>query len=141
MIHPIGDFTRRILFVLCIVCIVTIAAGFGVPVSAGSPTYVTKWGMSGNANGQLSLPAGVAVSPTSGNVYVADTYNHRIQEFTSTGSFVTEWGSDGSGDGQFHYPSYLAVSPAGNVYVTDQSHNRVQVFTSSGAYVTQWGSY
>ena len=40
----------------------------------------------------------------SGNVYVADTANNRVQKFTSTGTFVTKWGSFGTGDGQFDAP-------------------------------------
>jgi len=30
-------------------------------------------------------------------VYVVDTYNHRIQKFRSTGAFVQQWGRHGSG--------------------------------------------
>ena len=31
-----------------------------------------------------------------GNVYVSDTYNHRIQKFASSGAFITKWGSPGT---------------------------------------------
>lgn len=41
-------------------------------------------------------PQGVAVD-SSGNLYVADTYNHRIQKFNSAGTFITAWGGYGSG--------------------------------------------
>ena len=40
---------------------------------------------------------------STGNVYVADTWNYRVQKFTSNGAFITKWGSEGSGDGQFQY--------------------------------------
>jgi DNA-binding beta-propeller fold protein YncE len=39
------------------------------------------WGTPGSGEGQFSGPDGVAVSPVSGNVYVADTFNNRIQYF------------------------------------------------------------
>ena len=44
---------------------------------------------------------GVAVD-SSGNVYVADSGNNRIQKFDSNGTFITKWGSTGTADGQFH---------------------------------------
>ena len=66
----------------------------------------------------FSNPSGVAVD-SSGNVYVADNSNHRIQKFNSSGGFITKWGSYGSGDGQFNYPYGVAVGSSGNVYVAD----------------------
>ena len=77
----------------------------------------------------------------SGNVYVADTYNHRIQKFTADGTYLTQWGSGGSGDGQFQWPRGIAVDGSGHVYVADTYNNRVQKFTSEGTFLTKWGSY
>ena len=37
-------------------------------------------------------PEGIAVDSSSGNVYVADTENNRIQVFSSNGTFITKWG-------------------------------------------------
>jgi hypothetical protein len=45
-----------------------------------SGTFLTKWGASGSGDGQFDFPLGVAVD-TSGNVYVADNGNRRIQKF------------------------------------------------------------
>ena len=62
----------------------------------------------------------------SGNVYVADSNNRRVQVFDSFGNFITKWGSTGTGDGQFLFPWGIAVDGSGNVYVGDQYS--VQVF-------------
>src|SRR5207302_1702605 len=59
--------------------------------------FVTKWGSQGGGDGQFANPTGVAVDG-SGNVFVADSGNDRIQKFTNTGTFLTKWGSYGSGN-------------------------------------------
>jgi tripartite motif-containing protein 71 len=51
-----------------------------------------KWGSCGSGNGEFMWPKGVAVD-ASGNVYVADSENHRIQKFDSSGNFLAKWGS------------------------------------------------
>ncbi len=69
---------------------------------------------------------------SSGNVYVVDSYNHRVQKFTSSGVFLLEWGGFGSDDGKLYYPKGIAVDSSNNVYVVDAYNHRVQKFTSSG---------
>ena len=76
-------------------------------------------------------PYGVAVD-SSGNVYVADTSNDRIQKLDSAGNFITKWGSYGTGDGQFYLLSGVAVDSSGNVYVADTSNDRIQKFKLLG---------
>jgi DNA-binding beta-propeller fold protein YncE len=43
--------------------------------------FITKWGSYGSGDGQFYHPQGVSVD-SAGNVYVADTDNHRIQKFS-----------------------------------------------------------
>jgi tripartite motif-containing protein 71 len=105
-----------------------------------APTFVLVWGSLGTGNGQFNQPVATAVD-ASGNVYVVDVSNERIQEFTGTGTYLRQWGSLGSGNGQFNGPGAIAVDSFGNVYVTDIGNYRIQKFTSSGTYLTQWGSY
>jgi sugar lactone lactonase YvrE len=68
---------------------------------------------------------------SSGNLYVADTGNNRIQKFSSSGVFITKWGSYGSGSGQFDGPQGMAFDPTGKIYVADTGNARIQVFTPS----------
>lgn len=51
------------------------------PTPPTTPTFLAKWGSFGTGNGQFDRPWGVAVD-ASGNVYVADSHNYRIQVFT-----------------------------------------------------------
>ena len=64
---------------------------------------------------------------------MADTFNHRIQKFTSNGGFITQWGSEGSGDSQFRYPKGIAVDATGNVYVADSDNYRILKFAPKSA--------
>jgi hypothetical protein len=101
-------------------------------------TLLSKWGASGDGDGQFGSTYGLDTSP-SGLVYVADTYSSRIQVFTADGTFVTKWGRFGSGEGQFVYPYGIATDAAGDVYVADTANARIQKFTGSGVFIATWG--
>ncbi len=104
--------------------------------------FLLKFGSSGSGDGSFSSPRAVAVD-SSGNIYVADRLNHRIQKFDSSGNYVTKWGSYGSGNTNFAYPRGIAVyetSPGtGFVYVADSDNHKIKKFDLDGNYVTSWG--
>jgi hypothetical protein len=83
-------------------------------------------------------PEGIAVNSTNGDVYVADTGNDRIVEFSSSLAYLATFGSTGSGNSQFNNPSAVAVDGSGNIYVADASNQRVQIFNSSNTYTGQF---
>jgi len=107
--------------------------------------YITKWGSEGSADGYFlwdddpeSSEPGIAVD-SDGNIYVADSFNHRIQKFSSEGVFITKWGSYGDGDGQFNKPAGIAIDGNNNVFVVDTKNYRVQKFSSNGGFLAKWG--
>src|SRR5205814_5848400 len=89
-------------------------------------TFLLKWGVkSGTRGGELDYPVGVATDG-SGNVYVADRNNDRIQKFDANGTFLTKWGSYGSGNGELNFPVGVAPDGSGNVYVGGTYDGRSQ---------------
>jgi len=92
-------------------------------------------------DGTFNEPWGIAVGPD-GSVYVTDTWNHRIQKFSSSGRFIRTWGTFGQGETpeSFYGPRGLAVDADGRVYVTDTGNKRIVVFTADGEFITQFGS-
>jgi uncharacterized repeat protein (TIGR01451 family) len=108
--------------------------------SSAPPRFLRLWGSQGTGDGQFgSYPYGVAVDAT-GNVYVSDRGNDRIQKFDRQGNFLLKWGTSGSEPGQFHGPMGLTTHPDGRVYVADSQNNRVQVFDSNGTFLFEWGT-
>jgi sugar lactone lactonase YvrE len=100
--------------------------------------FVTAWGGSGSGDGQLFIPYDVAVD-SAGSVFVADTYNHRIQKFDADGTFLLKWGSEGYANGQFIYPSGIDADGSGNVWVADTNRHRIAKFDGSGNYLATYG--
>ena len=121
------------------------AAGI-VSTLAGS-----AYGSSGSVDGtgsaaSFSNPSGVAVD-TSGNIFVADTYNYKIRKITPAGvvSTLAGSGSQGSVNGtgtaaSFGYFLGVAVDASGNVFVADTANNKIRKITPAGVVTTLAGS-
>jgi hypothetical protein len=121
----------------------------------------------GSAAGQLELASnsGVAVSEAGadkGDIYVADTGNHRVDEFEANDTFIRAWGwgvgggigfetctsmcvkgLSGSNPGEFEAPAFVAVDNSaggeGDVYVADTGTGMIQKFTAEGRLEESWG--
>ena len=95
-------------------------------------------GRLGAEPGQMDLPLGVALD-TSGNLYVVDSGNSRIQKFDPRGRSLAAVGTAGAAPGQFNQPSDIAVDAAGNVYVADTWNHRIQKFSPDLTPILSWG--
>lgn len=85
----------------------------------------------------MHYPGGVAVD-ASDNVYIADSYNHRILKMAPDGAVTVILGTGKSGfaANQLNFPRTLAVDRAGNVFVADSYNHRVQKLTPEGEVTT-----
>jgi DNA-binding beta-propeller fold protein YncE len=166
---------------LLTLCLLLCAAGAttvdaGAALAARAHVFSLAFGGPGSAAGSMSLlpgnaeetgGSGIAVNDVTHNVYVTDTENHRIDEFTSAGEFVRAWGRgvqtgaaelqecttasgcqqglEGSKPGEFEVPTYIAVDNSksasqGDVYVGDTGDNLITKFSAEGKLITTWGN-
>ena len=108
--------------------------------------FASQWGGGGALEGYLDEPVGIALAPESAppgaaGVYVADTWNQRVQVFDADGTYLREWPIQGWDAGLPEEKPYLAVDAQGYVYVTDPGYYRVLVFDYLGNYVLSFGQY
>ncbi len=128
-------------------------------VTGATPTYSSEFGSKGSGTGQLNGPEDITTD-SAGNVWVIDTGNHRIDEWSSTGTFMKaigygvsngeeklevcttscQKGIKGDGHGQFEAPVGIAIDSEGNIWVCDDAANdpRAEEFTSAGEFVKEF---
>ena len=109
-------------------------SSYGIVKLDPNGNFLRHWGSGGSGDGQFAWPEGIAVD-WSDNVYVADSYNNRIQKFDSSGNFLKKWGTYGSADGQLNNPGHMAIGPDGNLYVVDRWNDRIQIFDTDGNFL------
>src|SRR6267143_1700749 len=83
----------------------------------------------------LNFPSGVALD-ASGNLYIADSNNHRIREVAAATGIITTVAGNGSpgfaGDGgaatsaSLWSPAGVALDASGNLYIADQNNHRIR---------------
>ncbi|HUO57410.1 MAG TPA: NHL repeat-containing protein [bacterium] len=136
------------IFVLVVIALLWVMVG-----AKPNPTVLQKGmadpvllqgGIPGAGKGQFSYPRGIAVD-SNGDIYVADSRNHRIQKIKGAdGKFTLQFGkffNVGGGDkkklendqlGMLNEPNDVAIGPDDMVYVMDTWNGRVQIFTPKG---------
>jgi len=91
----------------------------------------------GREAGEFNSPHGLAVDVW-GNLYVADTLNHRVQKITPSQD-VFLYADSGRQPGQLLYPTDIVVDPALFTYVLDAGNARVQKFHPTWQFISMFG--
>jgi sugar lactone lactonase YvrE len=128
-------------------------------IADSSNNRVVKWsspstgvliaGSLGSKSNQFNTPMGLFVDITASyTLYVADTYNHRIQKWLSgaiNGTTVAgQTGVSGSGLNQLFYPTALILDKNGTIYIVDNGNNRIMQWfpgSSSGVLIAGTNTY
>ncbi len=96
-------------------------AGDGTPGFSGDGRTATE--------AQFNTPSGVALD-AQGNLYIADTYNHRVRKVdAATGAIDTVAGDE------LNSPADVAIDGADNLYIADTGNNRILIVDTAGAVV------
>lgn len=114
--------------------IITLCLSLAVPLvihNVDATTPQLMFGSQGSGQGQLDTPRGITVDD-SGNIYVADNRNHRVEEFDSSGKYVSEFDKGG-------IPEGIAIYN-GTIYVVDRNNTSVEKFSSNGTLISSFGS-
>jgi sugar lactone lactonase YvrE len=116
----------------------------------GVTTTLAGSGVGGDVLGtgaaaQLNYPYGVAVDAT-GNVIIADTFNHKIKKISPAGEVTLIAGSTGGymdavgAAAQFNYPTSVTLDANGTIYVADKDNHKIRKIATDGTVSTLAGS-
>jgi 4-amino-4-deoxy-L-arabinose transferase-like glycosyltransferase/sugar lactone lactonase YvrE len=96
-------------------------------------------GTCGSGTGQFKSPHGITAD-RSGNIWIADTGNHRMVELDKDGNYLQTFGKAGEGDTQFIQPVDVVVEQDGSLLVLDsEAKNPLKRFTPSGKFLGAFG--
>lgn len=96
----------------------------------------------------LNFPQGITTDH-SGNIYISDTFNHRIRKIDTTGTITTIAGVGQSGyqgdngpalKANLSVPQGLRFDPAGNLVFADSNNNAIRSISPQGAITTIAGT-
>jgi sugar lactone lactonase YvrE len=153
---------------LFITGLVMIYAALAAAGALAGPAFAAgQFGEEGEGAGQFSHANGIGISQENGDVFMADTANSRVVQFSGEGQFIRAFGfgvADGKSDafqvceapgpcfagvpgaagGQLSLPEGLAVDNSvglthGDVYVQDTLHHRIERFGPNGEFILTIG--
>lgn len=103
----------------------------GPPKLPGVEHVFSIYGYGSEPAQLLDQPHGVNVDKD-GQIYVADTSNHRILVFDDRGKYLFKFGQEGRAKGQMLFPLNMAIAPNGRVFVANMALAKILVFDVLG---------
>ncbi|HAS46089.1 MAG TPA: hypothetical protein DCS93_36750 [Microscillaceae bacterium] len=128
---------------------ITVSDGLITTIAGSGIRNDDNIGFSGDyqkaTSAQLSHPTGITTDQA-GNLYIADTDNHRIRKVDVLSGIITTiagtgennyWGDGGKAiDANLSYPSGLAIDKQGNIYIADAGNNQIRKINKSNNIIT-----
>ena len=93
-------------------------------------------GKRGTGDLEFNFPEGIAISENT--VYVADSFNHRVQSFTTSGKFLGKFGCFGFGAGHFHTPRFMSIDSDDRIYISDTGSECIHVLHSDKGFIASF---
>jgi RHS repeat-associated protein len=98
---------------------------------------VCQAGSGGKVEGEIAQPIGIA-NTSSGNLYVVERANNRVEKFNLSGELLGKFSKLGS-EGELKEPTAIAVTPSGNIWVADTGNSRIAEWNSSFSFLRKFG--
>lgn len=102
--------------------------------------FIAETGTQGASLGQMNEPVGFTYG-LNGDVYLADTWNGRIQQFTNDLVAYNEWRVNAWQGNSINNKPYMTTDTEGRLYVTDPEGARILIFDSVGNYLGRFGQF
>ncbi len=107
--------------------------------------FIEEFGSVGFQLGEFDEPVGIEASPVSNLVFVADTWNQRVQVFELIQDFgyspLSSWDIDGWYGQSLDNKPFISADPLNRVFVVDPEAGRVLVFSFDGNFISTFGDY
>jgi len=132
--------TGRSLCALCLGLVCAISLGLGASMASASKGIIGTFGSTGTEDGQFEAPRGIAVNDSTGDVYVVDSTEDRIEVFDADGAYLSRFTYIG-GAASLEQSAGIAIDQSNEtIYVGTQSPSRLKVFSTAGVYEGAFGS-
>ena len=116
-----------------------------VTTLAGSTIGISGYLDGPGIDARFNYPLGMVIDNL-GNLFVTDSFNHKIRKISTTGVVSTFAGStigylDGTGNiAKFNYPAGITVDNNNNLYVADTQNGVIRKITTAGEVSTVVGN-
>jgi DNA-binding beta-propeller fold protein YncE len=115
----------------CVLAVIGLLGCWAAPALAlRGHTFEKSFGSAGSGPGQFNHPVGVAVNEATGDVYVLDRGNDRVERFSATGAYLGQFDGSESPTGKFSF------RPPGSEPIEDASYGDGAVAVDNSCYVS-----
>lgn len=87
----------------------------------------------------IKQPTGIVYLADKNEIWITETFNHRICIIDEKGNLKRTIGKRGSSELEFNYPTHLASDKSGDVYVVDAMNFRIQIISNKGEFKIKFG--
>jgi sugar lactone lactonase YvrE len=108
------------------------AVARAAPAEAPAPRFLLEWGKQGTEPGSFQFPIGIAITPAD-EVFVTDSKNKRMQQFSTEGKFISQFSVPGTRLGG------IAIDKEGNLYVALEMQHKLCVYSPQGKLLREIG--